>query len=378
MIDRKYLFFKTKKSFEDIRNQISSDAIVFIKGETQADRAIWTHGVFYSPNTGLEHSKGFFESVDALKQLYPWPSAGDWAIIATDEPDWVLGGQFPITFCRPEGQWYICSCEIDGQWIVTDRKYGYEHIELTQYLKRDEINLEEFLKKGDINLDDYYTKSEASELFVSAGQLNRKQDRLISGTSIKTINGESILGSGNISVVKNSDLADYVKTSEIGKYITGQGGTIIDTSVFATKNELNDYVQQNNLKTINGVSLVGGGNLQIDTNAEVISQIQEDIQNIKDSLNASTTWHFGETLPIILDKSENDGLPDIPGQDVFREDIEQLQDEIQQINNKINNINVPDFVFLTQAEYDQLESYGNNTLYYIIENTKWTFPITLT
>lgn len=49
-----------------------------------------------------------------------------------------------------------------------------------------------------------YTKSEVDNL------LNNKQDTLVSGTNIKTINGETILGSGNIKIEAGSSGSDYV------------------------------------------------------------------------------------------------------------------------------------------------------------------------
>ena len=45
-----------------------------------------------------------------------------------------------------------------------------------------------------ISLGDYYNQSEISNL------LSGKQDTLVSGTNIKTINNNSLLGSGNISI----------------------------------------------------------------------------------------------------------------------------------------------------------------------------------
>lgn len=47
---------------------------------------------------------------------------------------------------------------------------------------------------------------------VTAG-LSEKQDTLVSGTSIKTINGESLLGSGNLVVV--TDLSEYATKAEV-------------------------------------------------------------------------------------------------------------------------------------------------------------------
>lgn len=55
--------------------------------------------------------------------------------------------------------------------------------------------------------------------FIDGTSLNSKQDTLVSGTNIKTINNTSLLGSGNISVATSSDLASYVP--KIGTTLTG-------------------------------------------------------------------------------------------------------------------------------------------------------------
>lgn len=51
-----------------------------------------------------------------------------------------------------------------------------------------------------IDLSEYLLKSEAETLYAPLDAILNKQDRLISGTNIKTINGASILGSGNITI----------------------------------------------------------------------------------------------------------------------------------------------------------------------------------
>jgi len=70
-------------------------------------------------------------------------------------------------------------------------------------------NIEAAIQSGDITADmlsivtdeDYYANVDLSNLSAT-GQtiLNNKQDTLVSGTNIKTINNESLLGSGNISI----------------------------------------------------------------------------------------------------------------------------------------------------------------------------------
>lgn len=55
---------------------------------------------------------------------------------------------------------------------------------------------------------------------------NNKQDLLVDGENIKTINNESLLGSGNLEVI--TDLSDYYTKSEIDSMI-GDINTALDT-----------------------------------------------------------------------------------------------------------------------------------------------------
>lgn len=59
-----------------------------------------------------------------------------------------------------------------------------------------------------------------------------KQDKLVSGTNIKTINGESVLGSGNLAV---NGLPD--QTGQTGKVLTTDGtdASWVDPSVIGSK-----------------------------------------------------------------------------------------------------------------------------------------------
>ena len=75
-----------------------------------------------------------------------------------------------------------------------------------------------------------------------------KQDALVSGTNIKTINNESILGSGNITI-------------QGGGMSSGEVQTMIDTSVSGKQDTL---VSGTNIKTINNESILGSGNIIIE------------------------------------------------------------------------------------------------------------------
>lgn len=65
-------------------------------------------------------------------------------------------------------------------------------------------------------------------------ELSEKQDALISGSNIKTINGQSILGSGDIVIESSSssvDLSAYSTTEEVQNMIASSITTALNTEV---------------------------------------------------------------------------------------------------------------------------------------------------
>lgn len=63
--------------------------------------------------------------------------------------------------------------------------------------------------------------------YATTTQLDSKQDTLVSGTNIKTINGQSLLGSGNITIESETDLTGYATTSYVDNQI-GNINTILE------------------------------------------------------------------------------------------------------------------------------------------------------
>lgn len=106
------------------------------------------------------------------------------------------------------------------------------------------------------SLDGYLTETEASETYATKEQVSSKQDQLVSGTNIKTVNGQSLLGNGNIqiegggtitvdsalSTTSENPVQNKVITNAInGKQDAGDyalKSEIPDTSELATKEEL--------------------------------------------------------------------------------------------------------------------------------------------
>ncbi|MGL5204664.1 MAG: hypothetical protein ACRC63_00270 [Metamycoplasmataceae bacterium] len=73
------------------------------------------------------------------------------------------------------------------------------------------------IKDSDLNKD-YIDKVDDKYIVKTSQDIKTKQDKLISGTNIKTINGNSLLGNGNISINTDNDW-EIVDTSD---FVSGQ------------------------------------------------------------------------------------------------------------------------------------------------------------
>lgn len=132
-------------------------------------------------------------------------------------------------------------------------------------------------------------------------------------TKFKTINGEQITGDGDITIDTNVDLSDYATKSELAtkqdvisdldsiRSGAAKGATALqsvpsgyateqwvneqgflkehqDISNLATKSELNakqdTLVSGSNIKTVNGTSLLGSGNIVIEASADNVPTLQ--------------------------------------------------------------------------------------------------------
>lgn len=166
--------------------------------------------------------------------------------------------------------------------------------------------------------------------FVNDYQLSGKQDKLVSGTSIKTINNESLLGSGNITTASQSELTNLATT--VGNQASAI--TALDTAVFKNGNNQFDVVngridgvssvldsaltdienvetavagKQNtlvsgtNIKTVNGNNLLGSGNIQIDVSGTVDAQMSNSSTNAVQ--NNVITENILSITPIIKSES---------------------------------------------------------------------------
>ena len=161
--------------------------------------------------------------------------------------------------------------------------------------------------------------TDVSQLTNSAGYINSsqlsaglvaKQATLISGINIKTINGESALGYGNISIsapdqsLSSTDTPTFYDLNatnnvSVGNslYLGGDGGAL-GKVVMVTANGS----RWGSLATINGQVISAGGNIQIDSSASYLSYLLDvSISNPTPGqflkYNGSTWTNVADTTP---------------------------------------------------------------------------------
>ena len=145
-------------------------------------------------------------------------------------------------------------------------------------------------------------------------ELANKQDELVAGVNLKTINGESLLGSGNIAIIGGEggdiDLSNYA--------------TLID---LAQKQDL--LVSGTNIKTVNGQSLLGNGNIEIEggdvdlNNYYTKSEVDGKIPTVPTNVSAFTNDAGYITNAALSDINQN---------------ITNLQESVTNIEESVSNL----------------------------------------
>lgn len=242
-IDKKLIHFKTWNKFieqiggeaniatptsgkeEDgtaLYGQIKGTSIVFIKDVGK----IWTHGNLYGENEIVID--------DVLSDTSENPVKGNVIKEYVDlHPQYESVDEIDV----PELDLPMIEC--DSELSTTSIKPVYNRV-ITQALNNKvdkvsgkQLSTEDFttsLKNKLVGLKEFDPTEINNEIDTLAQQVNTKQNKLVSGTSIKTINGESILGNGDIQVV-----AEITVDSSVS-----------DTSTNPIQNKaIKDYVDSN-------------------------------------------------------------------------------------------------------------------------------------
>lgn len=142
-------------------------------------------------------------------------------------------GEIVRTKIAVGGEGGSVDVDLSDYYTKSEVDYKIAHIEhpkvdLSNYYTKQEINNKGFVTDSDVN--DYV----GNEIGQLEEIINTKQNQLVSGDNIKTVNGQSLLGSGDITIeAPEVDLSDYYTKEEIEDIIDE-----IDLTEFITENEL--------------------------------------------------------------------------------------------------------------------------------------------
>ena len=109
-----------------------------------------------------------------------------------------------------------------------------------------------------------------------SSQLNNK----LSSGDLKTVNGQSLVGSGDITITPGSDITvdnqlSNTSTNPVqNKVIAGEISSLSGTCTDLTMNKQAKLVSGTNIKTINGQSLLGSGNITISGGEAVATEVK--------------------------------------------------------------------------------------------------------
>lgn len=165
----------------------------------------------------------------------------------------------------------------------------------------------ELIGTTEIDLSNYYTSTEVDTL------LGSKQDTLVSGTNIKTINNTSLLGSGNISISGGSGTSDYNALENrpqingvtlTGDKSTSDLGITIPTATSDLTNDSNFVADASYTHTDNNYTTAEQTKLSgIETGAE--ANVIEDVKVNGTSLTI-TNKSVNVTVPTVISDLAND------------------------------------------------------------------------
>ena len=230
------------------------------------------------------------------------------------------------------------------------------------------------------DLSNYYTKTETDNAITAS--TSTKQDTLVSGTNIKTINGETLLGEGNITIQGGGG----GKAIEAGRGISITTGETADTVSFnlpISAGTGTNSIIEGSAELANGISSHAEGTKTIasseNSHPEGMNTIANNMSEhasgqYNNSVSASTTFgDSGNTLFSVgngtADNARHNAFEIRQNGDIYCSDGTndvKLQDTITATAANTTALGGLKLVKLTQSEYDSLTTKDNSTLYVIV------------
>ena len=231
------------------------------------------------------------------------------------------------------------------------------------------------LVKGDVGLGNVDNTADADKPVSTATQtaLNAKQDTLVSGTNIKTVNSTSLLGSGNIEI--SSSVAWGGITGTLSTQTDLQSALDAKEATISAGTTGQYYRGDKSFQTLDKAA-VGLSNVDntSDANKPVSTATQTALDGKQATITGAATTIDTEDLTasraLVSDGSGKVAVSDVTTTELGY--LDGVTSAVQtQINSKISTYDgttydVTALAAVSQAEYDAIDPKSDTTLYFII------------
>lgn len=321
--------------------------------------------------------KGYYDNYYSLNLNVPYPLIGDWAIVRSSD----------------NSKWYIYKCIVEGYWKGTNEEYT-STINLSEYTKRSDlktINGQSVLGEGNIEINNSVVDSGhdglmSSDSYISLLTIQHEtipQIREDINHILAVFGGDDVTESIQAVLDRYNQIAEFI--TSLGESDNGQilynilrdisnlqdFVASIESAQTEIRSELTD-VKDDNTRIHLAIDEI---NAKIDVINEQIDNININIQSDLDELGTriSNTNTRVDNLANQIGSEEDRAK-------AAEQDLAERISKIEE--NPITPGPTPEpapepghsgdsikHLFMTQAEYDALESYEKDTIYFILEYT---------
>ena len=251
--------------------------------------------------------------------------------------------------------------------------------------------------------NEYVTESELSAKgYATTSQVNAKQDKINdladirTGASkgataiqeVKTINGQSIVGSGNIEIKGGSDVdtSDFATKEELNdkqdkindldaiRSGAAKGATALQSvpAEYVTETELNikvagkqdALVSGSNIKTINGQSIIGSGNITIEGGGDTSNLATKQELATEIGLIEAQIAGVSASIPTKVSQLNNDSK--FIGESQYNTEIYNINQRINSVEQQISSVSSSVPTKVSQLNNDS----GFATESYVLERVR--------
>lgn len=193
---------------------------------------------------------------------------------------------------------YVTETELTNKSYATTKQVSNALTNKVDKVSGKGLSTEDFTTSLKVKLESLENYDDT----IISNEIADKQDKLVDGESIKTINGNNILGSGNIEIKGNN-----IEEIPLSRYEFLLENDLIDDETIYI---IPDAQLDTNLKTVNGQRLIGTGNIEIPTtdlsNYLTTDEINENFVSYRyANTNLATMRYVSEQITTALGDVES-------------------------------------------------------------------------